>query len=180
MIEKIKSIFIKSPKQILLRLLILISCYFVVIFIDRMTKSNIFTAAQFSGEDYTSRINWGIIGFMPLLNNGAAFSSLLGKYAFLQTMGLSMSIITALLIFIKVELKFLIPLILIGAGALGNVTDRFIYNGNVRDILYFPWWPRFAVFNFADSFIVVDSVTLLIILMVSVFQNTNSGTPKIA
>ena len=148
--------------------------------IDRTTKANIFTSEQFGSNWGIPVINWKLIGFRPLLNNGAAFSSLLGKYAFLQSMGLIICIMTSLLIFIKIEIKFLIPLLFIGAGALGNTIDRFIYDGYVRDILYFPWWPSYATFNFADSFIIVNSVTLLIIILIDLIKNTNSGRGSFA
>jgi lipoprotein signal peptidase len=79
-----------------------------------------------------------LIGFRPTTNTGAAFSSFLGRYSFLQTIAFIVFILTLLLVFTKLDLKFLIPLIFIGAGSLGNAIDRFIYGGNVRDMLYFP------------------------------------------
>ncbi len=41
--------------------------------------------------------------------------------------------------------------VLISAGAISNLIDRFFYNGSVVDFINVHYWP---VFNFADSFIV--------------------------
>lgn len=55
-----------------------------------------------------------------------------------------------------------IPLMLIIAGALGNVIDYFIY-GHVVDMLHFVLWGHdFPVFNVADSFIFIGISWLLI------------------
>lgn len=177
--SSLKRYFITDYKQLLIRVGILFLCYFIFMLIDRITKGFIFTQHEYNlGIPF---INWGIIGFRPVTNNGAAFSSFLGHYTFLQTIGMLTFIATTFTTFIKIRLRFFIPLIFIGAGSLGNVIDRFIYDGYVRDMLYFPWWPKYPTFNFSDSFIIVDSIILIVFLIMDLFEMSSiERTGKVA
>ena len=178
-ITSLKKYFVTDNKQLLIRVGIVLLCYSIFMLIDRMTKAFIFTQQEYNSS--AEWINWGIIGFRPLTNSGAAFSTFLERYAFLQTIGMLMFLFTIFTTFIKMKFRFFIPLIFIGAGALGNSIDRFIYDGVVRDMLYFPWWPSYATFNFADSFIIVDSIILIIFLIIDLFKTSSTeGTAKFA
>lgn len=56
-----------------------------------------------------------------------------------------------------------IPLILIIAGAVGNVADFFLY-GHVVDMLHFVFWGYdFPIFNVADSAISIGIGLLFVI-----------------
>lgn len=53
------------------------------------------------------------------------------------------------------------PLVLIAAGAIGNIIDFFLY-GSVVDFLHFKFWNyHFFIFNFADVCITVGVVLLI-------------------
>lgn len=55
------------------------------------------------------------------------------------------------------------PLILIIAGATGNVVDYFLY-GYVIDFLHFNLWGyHFPIFNFADTFITLGVIWLFFV-----------------
>lgn len=52
-------------------------------------------------------------------------------------------------------------LILILAGAIGNVLDSFLY-GHVIDMFHFLFWGRsYGIFNFADAMIFIGSLGLI-------------------
>ena len=54
-----------------------------------------------------------------------------------------------------------IPLMLIGAGAIGNAIDYLLY-GHVIDFFHFNFWgSSFPIFNFADSYITIGAFCLL-------------------
>ena len=66
------------------------------------------------------------------------------------------------LIFNKKENKvFRTLLVLILAGGLGNLYDRIVF-GYVRDFIVFDFWPNFATFNVADSFLTVATILFAI------------------
>ncbi len=52
-------------------------------------------------------------------------------------------------------------LVLILAGAIGNVLDSFLY-GHVIDMFHFLFWGRsYGIFNFADAMIFIGSLGLI-------------------
>ena len=104
-----------------------------------------------------------------LQNTGAAFSSFEGgRYVLI---GISLIIYLLLINYIKKnEISRKIEIVALGlilGGLVGNLIDRIFY-GYVIDYLSFEIFGySFAVFNLADSFIVI-SVILLIIDMILV------------
>lgn len=72
-------------------------------------------------------------------------------------------LLTLYLLFFNKSSQRAIPLILIIAGALGNVIDFFVY-GHVIDMLHVVLWGiDFPVFNLADSAISIGVIWLLIL-----------------
>jgi signal peptidase II len=57
-----------------------------------------------------------------------------------------------------------VPLILIFAGGLGNLTDRFFRGGFVVDMLEFLF-INFAIFNLADVYVTVGAFSLVFVIM---------------
>lgn len=117
-----------------------------------------------------------IEGFFHLTyakNIGAAFSILQGKQIFLI---ITTTIFTSFLLFYLFKTKtkkdtlwFKISLSLIIGGAIGNLIDR-IRLGYVIDFFDFRY-INFAIFNTADSFVVVGTILLAIIIL---FGNTDN------
>ena len=96
-------------------------------------------------------------------NTGAAFSIFEGGRIIFIIVALVVSIPLVYYIFFngKVVTKFKICLTLILSGALGNVIDRIAY-GYVVDMFDFRAID-FAVFNVADSLVVVGSILLILL-----------------
>ena len=98
------------------------------------------------------------------INKGAAW----GLGAEYQTPLLYLRIFLILMLFGYVLLGdkkplFVYPMVLILAGALGNVMDYFIY-GHVVDMFHFVLWGYdFPVFNIADSSIFLGIVWLILL-----------------
>jgi signal peptidase II len=117
-----------------------------------------------------------IEGFFHLTyaeNIGAAFSILQGKQIFLI---ITTILFTCFLVFYLFKIKtkkdtlwFKISLSLIIGGAIGNLIDR-IRLSYVIDFFDFRY-INFAIFNTADSFVVVGTIFLVIIIL---FGNTDN------
>lgn len=115
-----------------------------------------------------------------LQNTGAAFSSFEGMRYIL--------IIISLLIFVLI-IKYIkkneisrkleiIPLGMILGGLVGNLIDRVFY-GYVIDYLSFTIFGySFAVFNLADSFIVVGVILLVIDVIIVESRKKNDNSRK--
>ena len=141
----------------------------LIIIVDQLTKA--WMVANLKGHE---NIVWikNVFELEYLENQGAAFSSFLGKQTFLLIIT---SIILAFAIFefvripatkrfawLHLSFAFLI------AGAIGNMIDR-IKQGYVVDFFYFVPvdFPRF---NVADIFITI-CVPILVILLFFVYKN---------
>ncbi len=103
------------------------------------------------------------ISFSYSENTGATFGSFTGKTgALIAFTAVGLSILLFYLIFNKKENKFFrVLLVLILAGGLGNLYDRIVF-GYVRDFINFDFWPNFATFNVADSFLTVATILFAI------------------
>ena len=105
-----------------------------------------------------------VLSLTMVRNPGAAFSSATGL-----TIGLTMLSICVLAAVLWFARRIASPLWAVGLGALaggvgGNLTDRLLrspgpFEGHVVDFLALPNWP---VFNFADIFINVAAVTIVL------------------
>lgn len=103
------------------------------------------------------------ISFSYTENTGATFGSFKGKTAALIAFtAVGLAILVFYLCFNKKENKFFRTLlVLILAGGLGNLYDRIVF-GYVRDFIDFDFWPTFATFNVADSFLTVSTILFAI------------------
>jgi lipoprotein signal peptidase len=104
---------------------------------------------------------------MMLSNSGYRTS----KWLFLVMLQGIGSLIIILFYFYVKELKYLLPLLIIIGGALGNLTSRIIY-GNVIDFImcsfkfiHMQLFNPFPIFNLADTFITTGTVVLLIVFI---------------
>jgi signal peptidase II len=99
-----------------------------------------------------------------MTNTGAAWG-VLGNYQ-LPLIILRIGLIAGLLIYLfyfNQHSSWQLPLILIIAGASGNVIDFFVY-GHVVDMFHFVLWGYdFPVFNLADSAISIGIASLFIL-----------------
>ena len=139
-------------------IILVLSCFFF----DRISKILVIT--NMSVFDSFEVIN-NFFSITYARNFGSAFSSFRGgRYIFIMV---AILVIVALFIFLKNNLKKInildkICVSLILGGSLGNLLDRIIY-GYVIDFLDFNILGyNYPIFNFADSFIVVGTIILLI------------------
>ncbi|MBM3699971.1 MAG: signal peptidase II [Actinobacteria bacterium] len=127
---------------------------------DQLTK---YWVNSLSGDSLPITIIPGFISIIRITNTGAAFGMLQGW----TKVFIIISVIATILIVIlkiKLDLKTLIYNISLGfvlGGALGNLVDRIIM-GEVTDFISVNY---FAVFNVADSFIVIGFFIIIIILI---------------
>jgi len=110
-----------------------------------------------NGLYYDSRC----ITFGYTLNRGVAFSMLSSFSNYLKWLLLFL-IIGAFIYIVYKRYILKIPFILgiLFGGAIGNLYDRFIYNG-VVDYIYWHCGFDFAVFNFADVMIDIGILWIL-------------------
>lgn len=118
----------------------------------------------------------GIFSLTYIQNTGAAWGILAGNNWLLTIF--TVLILVALTVYIvKKRCKSILfnsSVMLIYAGAIGNLIDRIFRNGAVVDMIEVKF-ISFPVFNFADCCIVVGAVLLCVYIL---FFTENSGERK--
>lgn len=117
-------------------------------------------------KDFLSIGNIEIMHLHYIENTGSAFSSFSGHTVFLlivTAFGMG-ACIYGLICYGKKNKLLYWSLLMILGGALGNMIDRIFRNGAVVDYLDLKLF-NFAVFNFADCFVTVGTVLLMIYIL---------------
>jgi len=131
-----------------------------IVFLDQITKRAAFNEIGLNGsQEFIA----GIINLTVVQNTGGAFSLFQEYPIYFKIIGIINIVIFSYLVFCPtISLN---PFIKLGctcilSGTVGNLIDRFIANG-VIDFLELDF-INFAIFNFADVFIDVGVVLILI------------------
>lgn len=129
----------------------------MVIIIDMVTKF------LFEGKDIMLIPNF--ISILSHHNTGAAWGILSGKlWILIIVTVLFVGAIIGFDIWQKIESKlYSVAIAFIVGGAIGNIIDRIAF-GYVRDFIKLEFM-EFPIFNFADSFLCVGVVLLIIYLL---------------
>ena len=166
-IDYIKSFFTNrsiTKKTLIIGLIIV----FITIIIDQISKIYMEELLEFEGNSIV--VIDGFFKFQLHYNTGAAFSSFDGNFVFLMFMTLVASIVFVIMALMSdFETKFFYTLgvfLMIG-GMIGNFIDRvFRFGQGVVDFLSFTFWGwDFAVFNLADTFLVIGVISIIIDLL---------------
>ncbi|MBR1472154.1 MAG: signal peptidase II [Lachnospiraceae bacterium] len=100
-------------------------------------------------------------------NTGASWGVMQGWTIFFIVVALIVSTALCILLYRLPQDKKYIPMNIIGtlilSGAIGNTIDR-IMKGSVTDFIYVKW-INFPIFNVADIYIVVATITLLFMIL---------------
>ena len=147
------------------KLYIIDACIFVIaIVLDRLTK--LFAVHNLKDRPAVSVV-LGILELRYLENKGAAFGLLKGQKSFIILVGIIV-LLACLYVLVKSpgKKKYImchVLLSLIMAGAVGNLSDRIMYD-YVVDFIYFSF-IKFPIFNIADIFITIATFVLVILLL---------------
>ncbi|MDR0855450.1 MAG: signal peptidase II [Christensenellaceae bacterium] len=167
-------------KRVLITYCIELAVAGLLVLADLLTKIYIWGGIESSGDDIS--LIEGVISFVAVKNTGAAFGILENSTRALGFVSLVASIVLGLALPVVASNKpkqlLNVSLVLILAGAVGNLYDRLALE-YVRDFIYFELID-FAVFNVADSCLVVGTIFLLIYVIffyrpVEKPKNTSSG-----
>jgi signal peptidase II len=139
----------------------LILITFILVFIDQLSK-NLINLYMYVGQNISIIPNFFALNYVR--NVGAAFSMLQGaRWFFIILSILVLNIIYIYLISNKIlSNKKIILYSMLISGIIGNLIDRLLY-GYVIDFLSFNIFGYdFAIFNIADTFIVISIILLII------------------
>lgn len=136
----------------------------VLVFLDQVTKN--LAVVKLKDKSAYTLIN-GVLEFNYLENKGAAFGMLQNQKIFFVFVAIVfVGVITFVLIKAPNEPKYTklhILLVMICAGAIGNLIDR-IRLDYVVDFIYFSL-INFPIFNVADIYVTVSTILLIICIL---------------
>lgn len=149
---------------------------FLILILDQLTKGGVYAYLNvIEASDYW--YPYGGIGIFRniggiefsinhMTNTGAAWGLFGGHQLILIVLRIILIVsLIFYLFYFNQNRSWQLPLILIIAGALGNVIDFFIY-GHVIDMFHFVFWGYdFPVFNVADSAISIGIASLFFLSM---------------
>lgn len=136
----------------------------LLVLLDQVTK--IAAEGALKGKESFVLIP-GVLEFFYLENHGAAFGVLQNARGFFLVVTL-LAMIAVIYVLIKMPqtgkyLPLRILVVLIGAGAVGNVIDRIVFS-YVRDFIYFSLID-FPVFNVADIYVTCATILLALTIL---------------
>lgn len=182
----LKNHFKTNWKKILINYAIFIILFILFFLADYLTKSSFFifstNSSKWDGHTVTGLFettniqhNYGWIGIRSVGHVGVTFLST-KNISFIQTIGMSVLIVIFLSIPFIHSRYLLGGLALACAGDLGNMYDRFAFNGMVKDIFWIPWTLKdLGTFNLADVFLFAGMIyVILFIIVSSIFEYTSA------
>lgn len=141
------------------------------VWLDQFTKH---LALKYLGDHEPVVLIPGVLEFLRIENNGAAFGILKGHMAFFYAITAFVGLVVIyVLVKLPTERRYLpllVILSLISAGAVGNLIDRIVRKSVVDFIYFVP--IDFPVFNVADIF-VTCSTALLILLVLFYYRESD-------
>lgn len=151
----------KEKRSLILRFL---TGFIILTGLDQWTKGLV--TASLKGNEPVVVLE-GVFEFYYSENRGAAFGMLQEKQIFFFLIGILVLAAIAYMIWRMPDDKKYRPLavclMLVGAGAVGNMIDR-VTQGYVVDFLYFKL-INFPIFNVADCYVTVAAFLLVLLVM---------------
>lgn len=155
-----------KEKTIKIRPLISIIIIAILVVIDQLSKVIAYNTLATNGN--VSTIKNAVFSLYYVENTGISFSMLNSKMVLIIVIT---TIILACLLYVLIKtpktmyyMPFSVVLSVIIAGAIGNLYDR-IFRGYVIDFIMLEF-INFPVFNFADIFVCVGLIILVILIFV--------------
>ena len=161
-------------KNIIIGLIVAISA----ILIDQVSK---IIMVSYLGHEYnTVTIIDGFFSLSLYYNKGAAFSMFEDNFIFLMIMTVLATVVFAYMAYhadFKTKKFYSFGVYMMIGGMVGNFIDRvFNYDQGVVDFLAFTFWDyNFAIFNIADSFLVVGVICVMLDVLFLESKRTKLG-----
>ncbi|WP_051599946.1 signal peptidase II [Mycoplasma elephantis] len=173
---KLKLYFKNNWKYILINYLIFLIVFLILFIIDFAAKETLFVfddgSKSFNGStrgefdvDSSKYTNFILFGIRSVGHVGVTFLPT-KNIVFIQVLSIIFLLISIFCVLFTKNIFITVGLGIVAAGDFGNMLDRFLYNGMVKDILYIPWMDL-GTFNFADIWL---SLGCLFILFVTIFE----------
>ncbi|MCS4536929.1 signal peptidase II [Mycoplasma sp. CSL7475-4] len=170
----------ENKKKILIKYAVFLLIAFAAYFIDQFTKFHFYPGeAQYQAYEegnITYVYQGAFLGIRLVPHHGVTIIPFKTNAVIIIVQIISVLVLLTFTISIFFLDSFLWVTIiaLLMAGTAGNMTDRFLWDGNVKDILYLPYFEKvtkrdLGTFNVADLLIIISILILIGYLIISLF-----------
>lgn len=135
----------------------------LLVTLDQISKLLI---VKYLPEGRTVRVIPYLFDFVYVENRGAAWGMFADRrWVFIVISSVAIVVMALLLLYTaKGKKLFVIPLVLVFSGGIGNMIDR-VSKGYVVDFIQFDFFKSFPVFNVADSYVTVGGIMIFVYLL---------------
>lgn len=188
--------YLPKKRNEIISLVIFSSIMLFLFLVDLITKVSMYNALEKyiiyspNSHPYVNRSFTAIPGLFDMtlvFNNGAAWNMLADQkwiLSILSILGSLAILYVYIFYFNRLNRIYKSALILMFAGCFGNMIDRIgfwanagIYKYGVIDFIQFHFWKSFPVFNFADAYLVIG-IIVLIVAVIMYFISSNKVETK--
>ncbi|MGL6125454.1 MAG: signal peptidase II [Metamycoplasmataceae bacterium] len=160
--------FEDNKKMILINFSFFLGLILILILIDQLTKTFLFTWADgvdSEGKrqgDGIIKNDFGLFGIKSVANYGVTVFGGLFPTWVLHVFSILIFIVCGFFALYSHDKLLIFAIAFTFSGTFGNFLDRAMFDGAVKDILFIPWLQSVnffnGVFNFADIWLFVGSV----------------------
>ncbi len=171
-----KKHFTENKKLILINLSIFFGLILTLILIDQLTKTFLFEWKSEPDEngkwqgDSTNSKDYTLFGIRSVANYGVTIFGGLFPTWLLHVFSVFIFIVCALFALYSHDKLLIFAIAFTFAGTFGNFLDRAMFDGAVKDIIYFPWLQGInflnGTFNFADVWLFAGSIIAISYIIV--------------
>lgn len=160
--------FEENKKMIMINLSIFFGLILVLVLIDQLTKTFLFTwsdEVDSNGKwqgDGKIKADLGLFGIKSVANYGVTtFGESIPTWV-LHVFSVFIFVICGIFAIYSHDKLLILAIAFTFSGTFGNFLDRALFNGAVKDIIFIPWLQGInflnGVFNFADIWLFTGSI----------------------
>lgn len=160
--SRVKNDLLNYDWKIFAKLIAFIGLLFLLE-IDQLTK---FWARTNLTQDIEKSFLPGFINLKFVINFGSAFGLNQNKTAVLVTVAFVIAFILLFWWVVSRSITNIVATTFILAGTIGNLIDRFVFNGGVIDFLKWDMFEPKTIFNVADIMVTIGIIIIVVHLIV--------------
>lgn len=160
--SRVKNYLLNYDWKIFAKLIAFIGLLFLLE-LDQLTK---FWARTNLTEDIEKSFLPGFINLKFVINHGSAFGLNQNKTAILVTVAFIIAFVLLFWWIVSRSITNITAVTLILAGTIGNLIDRFVFNGGVIDFLKWDMFEPKTIFNVADIMVTIGIIIIVVHLIV--------------
>ncbi|QBF34901.1 signal peptidase II [Mycoplasmopsis phocirhinis] len=170
----------ENKKKIIIRYAVFLSIFLITYFLDQFTKFHFYPGEAayeaYENGNIVQVYQGAFLGIRLVPHHGVTIIPFKTNAVIIIVQIISViSILTFTILIFYIDSFLWVSIIaMLVSGTAGNMTDRFLWNGYVKDILFWTYFEKvfkrdLGTFNVADVLIIVSIIISVVYLVISIF-----------